>query len=202
MKLYYAPGACSLASHITLRETGLPFEIDKLNVPTKTTASGEDFMQINPKGYVPAIKLDDGSILTEGAVILQYIADQNPGSGLAPKAGTMERYRLQEWLNFIATEIHKSFSPLFNKAASDEVKKSARDLLTKRLAYAEVWLANKPYLMGDSFTVADAYMFVVLSWSSHAGFDLGQFPRINEYMGRIAARPAVQSAMKAEGLIQ
>lgn len=202
MKLYYAPGACSLASHIALHESGLPFEIDKLNVPTKTTASGEDFMQINPKGYVPAIKLDDGSILTEGAVILQYIADRNPGSSLAPKAGTMERYRLQEWLNFIATEIHKSFSPLFNKAASDEVKKSARDLLTKRLGYVEAQLANKPYLMGDSFTVADAYMFVVLSWSNHAGFDLGQFSRINEYVARIAARPAVQSAMKAEGLIR
>ena len=122
MKLYYAPGACSLASHIALHESGLPFEIDKLNVPTKTTASGEDYMQINPKGYVPAIRLDDGSILTEGAVILQYIADQSPSAGLAPKAGTMERYRLQEWLNFIATELHKAFGPLFNKAASDESK--------------------------------------------------------------------------------
>jgi glutathione S-transferase len=202
MKLYYAPGACSLASHIALHETGLPFEIDKLNVPTKTTSLGEDFMQINPKGYVPALKLDDGSILTEGAAILQYIADQNPDSGLAPKAGTMERYRLQEWLTFISTEIHKSFSPLFNKAASDEVKNYARDLLTKRIGYVEKQLANKPYLMGDSFTVADAYMFVVVSWSSHVGFDLGKFPRINEYMARIAARPAVQAAMKAEGLIQ
>jgi glutathione S-transferase len=202
MKLYYAPGACSLASHIALHETGLPFEIDKLNVPTKTTSIGEDFMQINPKGYVPAIKLDDGSILTEGAAILQYIADQNPDSGLAPKAGTMERYRLQEWLTFISTEIHKSFSPLFNKASSDEVKNNARDLLTKRIGYVEKQLASKPYLMGDNFTVADAYMFVVVSWSSHVGFDLGQFPRINEYMARIAARPAVQAAMKAEGLIQ
>ena len=202
MKLYYAPGACSLASHIALHETGLPFEIDKLNVPTKTTASGEDFMQINPKGYVPAIRLDDGGILTEGAAILQYIADRKPASGLAPEAGTMARYRLQEWLTFIGTEIHKSFSPLFSKTVSDEVKNHAHKLLAKRLGYVEAQLADKPYLMGDSFTVADAYLFVVASWSNHVGFDLGQFPRIREYMARIAARPATQAAMKAEGLIQ
>ena len=201
MKLYYAPGACSLASHIALQEAGLSFEIDKLDFSTKKTAGGEDFMQVNPKGYVPAIKLDDGSILTEGGAILQYIADQNPTSGLAPKAGTMERYRLQEWLTFIATEIHKSYSPLFNKSTSDEVKNNARMMLAKRLGYVETQLANKPFLMGEQFTVADTYMFVVASWSSHVGFDLGQFPRIKEYMARIAARPAVQAAMKAEGLI-
>jgi glutathione S-transferase len=202
MKLYYAPGACSLASHIALRESGLPFEIDKLNVPTKTTASGEDFMQINPKGYVPAIKLDDGSILTEGVAILQYIADQNPGSGLAPKAGTMERYRLQEWLNFIATELHKTFGQLFNKIAPEESKNNARNLLTRRLDYVEVQLANKPYLMGDGFTVADAYMFVVVNWSGHVGYDLSPFPKIKEYIARIAERPSVRAAMQAEGLIQ
>lgn len=202
MKLYYAPGACSLASHIALHETGLPFELDKLNVPAKTTVSGEHFMQINPKGYVPAIKLDDGSILTEGAVILQYIADQQPNSGLAPKPGTMERYRLQEWLNFIGTEIHKTFSPLFNKATTEEVKTSACNLLAKRLGYVEMQLAHKPYLMGNSFTVADAYMFVVLNWSNHVDFDLSPFPKLKEYMGRIAVRPSVQAAMKAEGLIQ
>jgi len=202
MKLYYSPGACSLASHIILHETGLPFEIDKLNAATKTTASGEDFMQINPKGYVPAIRLDDGSILTEGGAILQYIADQQPASGLAPEAGSMERYRLQEWLTFIGTEIHKTFSPLFNKATTEEAKTNARDLLTKRLAYVETQLANKPYLMGDNFTVADAYMFVVVGWSSHVGFDLSPFPRLKEYIARIAVRPAVQAAMKAEGLIK
>ncbi len=158
MKLYYIPGACSLASHIALRETGLPFETDKLNAPTKTTASGEDFMQVNPKGYVPAVRLDDGSILTEGAAILQYIADQQPNSGLAPKPGTMGRYRLQEWLTFIGTEIHKTFSPLFNKATTEDVKINAHNLLVKRLGYVETQLANKPYLMGASFTVADAYM--------------------------------------------
>jgi len=202
MKLYYAPGACSLASHIALQESGLPFEIDKLNVPSKTTSAGEDYMQINPKGYVPAIRLNDGSVLTEGAVILQYIADQKPDSGLAPKAGTRERYRLQEWLNFIGTEIHKSYGPLFNKTTTDDAKNSARILLSKRLAYVESQLANKPYLMGSSFTVADAYLFVTLSWSDHAGFDLGQFPRIKEYIAKIRIRPAVQAAMRAEGLIQ
>lgn len=202
MKLYYSPGACSLASHIALHETGLPFEIDKVNAATKTTASGEDFMQVNPKGYVPAIRLDDGSILTEGGAILQYIADQQPASGLAPKAGSMERYRLQEWLTFIGTEIHKTFSPLFNKATTEEVKTNARNLLAKRLGYVEAQLANKPYLMGDSFTVADAYMFVVASWSSHVGFDLSPFPRLKEYIARIVVRPSVQVAMKAEGLIQ
>jgi len=201
MKLYYAPGACSLASHIALHETGLPFEIEKVDFATKRTDRGDDFMQINSKGYVPAIKLDDGSVLTEGAAILQYIADQNPDSGLAPEAGTMERYRLQEWLTFIGTEIHKTFSPMFNKAVAEEVKTNARNLLTKRLGYVETQLANKPYLMGDSFTVADAYMFVVVNWSSHVDFDLAQFPRIKEYLARIAVRPTVQAAMKAEGLI-
>lgn len=200
MKLYYSPGTCSLASHIALYETGLPFEIDRLIKTTKMTVGGEDFMQINPKGYVPTIKLDDGSILTEGAAVLQYIADQKPDSGLAPKAGTMERYRLQEWLTFISSEIHKSFSPLFNKDASEDVKNYARNMLSKRLVYAETQLANKPYLMGDHFTVADAYFFVVMGWSNHVGYDLSPFPRIQEYLARIAARPAVQAAMKAEGL--
>lgn len=202
MKLYYSPGACSLASHIALYETGLPFETDQIIKTTKMTTGGEDFMQINPKGYVPAIKLDDGSILTEGAAVLQYIADQKPGSGLAPKAGTMERYRLQEWLTYISSEIHKSFSPMFSKDAAEEVKSYARNMLGKRLGYAETQLANKPYLMGDHFTVADAYLFVVVSWSKHVSFDLSPFPKIKEYLARIAARPAVQAAMKAEGLIQ
>lgn len=202
MKLYYSPGACSLASHIALYETGLPFEIDRLIKTTKMTAGGEDFMQLNPKGYVPAIKLDDGSVLTEGAAVLQYIADQKPGSGLAPKAGTMERYRLQEWLTFISSEIHKSFSPFFNKDATENVKTIARNNLTRRLGHVEAQLANKPYLMGDHFTVADAYLFVVVNWSNIVGFDLNPFPKLKEYMARVAARPAVQAAMKAEGLLK
>lgn len=202
MKLYYSPGACSLASHIALYETGLPFEIDRLIKTTKMTVGGEDFMKINPKGYVPTIKLDDGSILTEGAAVLQYIADQKPDSGLAPKCGTMERYHLQEWLTFISSEIHKSFSPFFNKDAPEETKNIARNNLNKRLPHVETQLSNTPYLMGDRFTVADAYLFVVVGWSKHAGFDLGPFPKIQEYMARVAARPAVQAAMKAEGLIK
>jgi len=145
-------------------------------------------------------KLDDGSILTEGAVILQYIADQNPNSGLAPKAGAMERYRLQEWLNFIGSEIHKSFSPLFNKSAPEVYKNIVRDLLIKRLSFIETQLANKPYLMGDNFTVADAYLFVVLRWSESVSFNLDQFQNIKDYVARISLRPSVQAAMKAEGL--
>lgn len=201
MKLYYSPGACSLASHISLYETGLPFEIDRLIRTTKMTVGGENYMQVNTKGYVPTIKLDDGRVLTESAAVLQYIADQKPDSGLAPKAGTMERYRLQEWLTFISSEIHKSFSPLFNKEAAEEVKSYARNMLGKRLPYAETQLANKPYLMGDHFTVADAYFFVVMNWSKIVGFDLTPFPHIKEFLARIAARPAVQAAMKAEGLL-
>ncbi|MEQ1589283.1 MAG: glutathione transferase GstA [Gallionella sp.] len=201
MKLYYAPGTCALASHIALEESGQPFTIDKLNVPTKTTASGEDFMQINPKGYVPVVKLDDGNILTEGAVILQYIADQNPSSNLAPAQGTMARYRLQEWLNFIGSEVHKTYSPMFNKAVSEDYKIVARNLLAKRLSYVEAQLASKSYLMGDTFTIADAYLFTVLRWSERVSFDLNPFPNIQGYLARIAARPSVQAAMKAEGLI-
>jgi glutathione S-transferase len=202
MKLYYSPGACSLASHIALHETGLPFEIEKVDFATKKTASGEDFNLINPKSYVPAIRLDDGSILTEGGAVLQYIADLQPDSGLAPKAGTMERYRLQEWLTFIGTEIHKTFSPLFNKTAAEEVKTNARNLLGKRLGYVETQLQNKPYLMGEQFSVADAYLFTVMRWSNFTGLDLTPFPRLREYMARVGARPKVQAAMQAEGLKQ
>lgn len=202
MKLYYSPGACSLASHIALYETGLPFEIDRLIKTTKMTIGGENFMQVNPKGYVPALRLEDGSVLTEGAAVLQYIADQKPDAGLAPEAGTMERYRLQEWLTFISSELHKSFSPFFIKDTTEETKVNLRNLLTKRLSYVETQLVNKPYLMGDHFTVADAYLFVVVGWSNHVGFDLSPFPRINDYLVRIAARPAVQAAMKAEGLLK
>jgi len=202
MKLYYAPGACSLASHIALQETGLPFEIDKLNTATMTTVSGADFVKINPKGYVPTLAMNDGSILTEGSAILQYIADQNPDAGLSPKAGTMERYRLQEWLNYIATEIHKSYSPLFSKTTPEETRINMQNLLSRRVGFVEAHLVNKPYLMGEGFTVADAYLFVVLNWSGRVGFELSPFPRVSEYLARIASRPCVIKAMKAEGLIQ
>ena len=200
MKLYYSPGACSLASHIALQETGLAYEIEKVDFATKRTATGEDFNQINPKSYVPTIKLDDGSILTEGPAILQYIADQRPEAKLAPRAGTMERYRLQEWLTFIGTEIHKAFSPLFNKAASDEVKTNSHDRIAKRLGYVETQLQDKPYLLGDNFSVADAYLFTVARWSAFTGIDLTPFPKLRDYLTRVGARPAVQAAMQAEGL--
>jgi glutathione S-transferase len=201
MKLHYSPGACSLASHIALHESGLPFAIDKFNRDTRTTSTGVDFLKINPKSYVPAIELDDGNILTEGAVILQYIADQSPASNLAPKAGTLERYRLQEWLTFIGTEVHKSYSPLFNPNAAEEVKSYVRNALVPRLAYVEAQLANNDYLMGSGFSVADAYLFVVLNWSKRVGVELGAYPNIQNYMARVAMRPAVQAAMKAEGLL-
>jgi glutathione S-transferase len=202
MKLYFASGSCSQASHIVLHESGLPFETEKLIPSTMKTESGVDFVEINPKGYVPTLKMDDGNILTEGAVILQYIADQNPGSGLAPKAGTLERYRLQEWLNYIATEIHKAYSPLFNKAFPDEVKTSFRNQLTRRLGLVETQLSKTQYLIGNTFTVCDAYLFVVLGWSSRVGFDLNQFPKITEYISRIKTRPSVIAALRAEGLTQ
>ena len=200
MKLYYLPGACSLASHIALQETKLPFDIDKLTAATMTTSNGTDFTKINAKGYVPTLELNDGSILTEGSAVLQYIADQSPNSGLAPKSGTTERYRLQEWLNYIATEIHKSYSPLFSKTTPEETKTTVRNTLTKRLGFVEAQLAYKPYLMGENFTVADAYLYVVLNWSGRVGFDLGQFPKISEYVARLSVRPSVVAAMKAEGL--
>lgn len=201
MKLYYIPGACSMASHIALQKSRLPFETDMLNTATKMTASGEDYTQVNPKGYVPAIRLDDGSVLTEGVAVLQYIADQNPASCLAPAAGTMERYRLQEWLTFIATELHKTYGPLFRKNLPAEVKQHAHELLASRLGYVETQLAGKAYLMGDTFTVADAYMFVIVRWSGSVGFDLAPFPRIKAYLDRIAALPFVQAVMQDEGLI-
>ena len=201
MKLYYLPGACSLASHIALQETKLPFDIDKLTAATMTTSNGTDFTKINAKGYVPTLELNDGSILTEGSAVLQYIADQSPNSGLAPKAGTTERYRLQEWLNYIATEIHKSYSPLFSKTTPEETKTTVRNTLAKRLGFVEEQLAYKPYLMGENFTVADAYLYVVLNWSGRVGFDLGQFPKISEYVARLSVRPSVVAAMKAEGLL-
>ncbi|MCL2523037.1 MAG: glutathione transferase GstA [Betaproteobacteria bacterium] len=200
MKLYYFPGACSLASHIALRESGMPFEIDKLDLATRKTASGEDYPQINPKGYVPALRLDDGSILTEGPAILQYVADRKPDMQLAPTAGTMGRYRLQEWLTYIGTEIHKSFGPLFG-TPSPEVHEQAVTQLHRRFAYADAWLADKDYLVGGRYSVADIYLFVVSGWGGHVGFDMSPFPNVQKHSARIAARPAVQAALKAEGLI-
>jgi len=202
MKLYYFSGACSQASDISLREAGLKFDLVKIDRHTKKTADGRDFNEINPKGYVPALELDNGQVLTENVAVLQYIADRNPASKLAPAFGTMERYRLMEWLSFINSEIHKNFGPLFYPTATEDVKKFARDNLTKRLGWLESALGSKNFLMGDTFTVADAYLFVVLGWSSHAGIDLGQWPNLKRFHERVGARPSVTAALRGEGLLK
>lgn len=201
-KLYYSPGACSLSPHIALREAGLPFDLVLASTKTKKLADGTDFNTVNSKGYVPLLELDDGQRLSEGPVIVQYIADQAPASQLAPAAGTMARYRLMEWLNFITSELHKGFSPLFNPAMPEEAKVLARAKLVERLTWVNGQLAGKSFLMGDTFSVADAYLFTVAGWAKYVGVDISGLAELGAYLGRIAARPAVQAAMKAEGLIQ
>ena len=198
MKLYFSPGACSLASHIALREAGSEFQTEKVDLRTHKTAGGVDFYTINPKGYVPALQLDDGSVLTEGPAILQYIADQKPASRLAPAAGTMERYRLQEWLNFIGSELHKSFSPLFNPATPEDMRKATRERLEKRLDFVAGHLAGRSYLLGEQFSVADAYLFTVLSWTQGVGIDRAKWPVVDAYYKRVGERRAVQAAREAE----
>lgn len=200
MKLYYTPGACSLAPHIALRETGATFHLEQVDLAKKQTAGGEDFTRINPKGYVPTLRLDDGEILTEVAVILQYVADRKPESGLAPAAGTMERYRLMEWLNFISSEVHKQFGPFFNPRIPPDWKANQLAVLGRRFDYLSERLDGRPYLMGDKFSVADAYLYTVLTWSGHVGLDMGKWPTLKAYMARVAERPAVREALEAEGL--
>jgi len=200
MQLYYSPGACSLASHITLREAGLPVELKKADTKTKKLEDGSDYFAVNSKGSVPALRLDDGQVLTEGPAILQYLADQKPESKLAPKAGTLERYRLLEWLNFITSEVHKSFSPLFNPAADAAVKQYTTQNIEKKFDWINKQLAGKQYLTGDQFTIADAYLFVVVNWSNFVGIDLGRWPALKAFQDRVAARPKVQEALAAEGL--
>lgn len=200
IKLYYSPGACSLSPHIVLREAGVPFEIEKVNLKTKKTDAGIDYDTINPKSYVPALVMNNGELLTEGPAIVQYVADLAPEKKLAPPAGTLERYRLQEWLNYISTEIHKSFSTLFNPEATEDIKGAARARLGKRFGFAASALEGKNYLLGDTFTAADAYFFTMLRWTHYTGIDLSAWPALREYFNRVAARPAVISAIKAEGL--
>lgn len=201
MKLYYTPGACSMAPHIALREAGLGFDLEKVDLMGKKTETGADFTAINPKGYVPALKLDNGELLTEAGVILQYIADQKPASGLAPAAGTLPRYRLMEMLNFISTEIHKNFGPLFRPDSTEDAKKAAQENINKRFDYINQQLAGKQYLLGDTFTVADCYFGTVLGWCQHLKMDLSGWPNIGAYAGRVMGRPAVQATLKAEGLM-
>jgi glutathione S-transferase len=199
MKLYYSPGACSLASHITLEEAGLAYETVRVDLETKKTADGNDYLAINEKGYVPTLVLDNGGILTENTVVLTYIADQDPGGRLAPAHGTFARYRFAEWLNFIATEIHKGFGPLWNAKYPDSVKDLARKTLAKRFDYIAKRLDSTPFLMGSDYTAADAYLFTVANWSHRAKIDLAPWPSLTDFMARVGARPAVQRAMKAEG---
>jgi glutathione S-transferase len=199
MKLYFAPGACSLSPHIVALEAGIPITLEKVDLKTHKTESGEDFYTVNPKGYVPALKLDDGRFLTEGPAIVQYLADQKPASKLAPANGTFERYKLQEWLGFINSEIHKNFSPLFG-AASDEVKADAKAKIAKRFDYVDGELAGKQFLFGNDFTVADAYLFVMLTWAHHLKIALPA--NLSAFFGRVAQRPKVHQAMKDEGLVK
>jgi glutathione S-transferase len=202
MKLYFSPGACSLSPHIALREAGLPFELARVDLGKHQLEDGSDFAKVNPKGYVPVLQLDDGSLLTEGPAIVQYIADRKPDAKLAPAQGTLARYHLMEWLNYISTEIHKMFSPLFNPQAADPVKSFARAALEQRFNYLSQELASRPHLMGQSFSVADGYLFTVLGWTKWAGIDLTRWPVLEAYVARVGARPAVQAALRAEGLLK
>ncbi|MBM5812221.1 MAG: glutathione transferase GstA [Gammaproteobacteria bacterium] len=200
MKLYLKAGACSLAPHVVLEEAGLAYDTQAVDLRTRQMDGGGDFTQINAKGYIPALRLDDGELLTEVPAILQYLADLVPQKKLAPPNGSRARYRLQEWLTFIGTELHKSFIPFFFPGASDEWKKFGRANLERRLAWTNGQLAGRAYLLGEEFSVADAYLFTVLSWTKFIPLDLGQWPNLAAYQQRVAARPAVQAALKAEGL--
>ena len=202
MKLYYSPGACSLSPHIALKESGLAFEA--VAAPTKThkLPDGTDYYSINPLGYVPLLELDDGTRLREGPAIVQYVADQVPDKKLAPANGTLARYQLQSWLTFVGTELHKNFGPLFNPATPDDFKAATKDRIAGRLKWVDGELTGKQYLMGDSFTVADGYLFTVTNWAAHTGVDLSPYSNLLAYRARVAARPAVIEAMKAEGLIK
>ena len=200
MKLYFAPGACSLSPDIVLREAGLNFELEQVDLRTKKTKSGADFLKVNPKGQVPVLLTDDGKTLTEGPAIVQYIADQKPEAKLAPPCGSFDRSRLQEWLNFITSELHKSFSPLFAPNTPEEYKTIVKENLAKRFSVLDAHFADNEYLMGSRFSVADAYAFVVISWAKPMKIDLAKWKNLTTYLDRIAARPKVQEAMKAEGL--
>jgi glutathione S-transferase len=201
MKLFYHPGACSLSPHIVAREAGIDLTLENVDLQKKVTAGGLDFWKINPKGYVPALQLDSGDILTEGPAIIQYLADQKPATNLAPAAGTLERYRLQEMLTYLNSEIHKSYSPLFNPAVTPAERESKIEYLYKRYALIEQQLASRKFLLGDQFTVADAYLFTLTSWADPLKIDLSRFPKLQAFQKTVFARPAVQTALREEGLI-
>lgn len=201
MKLFYAPGACSLSPHIVLNELDLPYTVEKVDLKNHTTASGADFYTINAKGYVPALQLDNGEVLTEGPAIVQYLADQKPQVDLLPPAGSLERARVQEWLNFIGTELHKTLGALFNPSISAEAKAKTIDTFGKRLGIVEKALQGKDFLTGKSFSVADAYLFTIVNWAPKLNIDISPWPTVAEFQKRVAGRPAVQKTLKAEGLV-
>jgi len=200
MKLFYAPGACSHAPHILLREAGLDFTIEKVDLATKKTETGADFRTVNPHGYVPALQLDNGAVVTEVAVINQYIADRVPAKKLAPANGTPERYTLQSWLNFISSEVHKQLGAMFNPAVPEEYKAIVKEKLATRFETINAHLSKQAFLLGESFTAPDAYLYTVLNWAKYFAIDLAKWPAIKSFMERVAARPSAQAAAKAEGL--
>ena len=202
MKLYYSPGACSLSPHIALKEAGLPFDLVRVDLKAKKLEDGSDYLGVNPKGQVPALGMDNGDLLTEGPVIVQMIADKVPEKNLAPPTGSAERYKLQEWLNFIGTELHKSFGPLFQPVLSDDTKQFFKDRLMGKFKYIDAALAGKDYLMGTHFTVPDAYLFTMLAWADRMKIDLSGFKNLMAYKARVAARPKVKEALEAEGLLK
>jgi glutathione S-transferase len=200
MKLYYAPGACSLAAHIVADEADLRLQLEKVDLKSHTTENGQDYYSINPKGYVPAIQLDDGSMLTENIAVLNYLADKMAHKLHTPAAGTMEHYHLEEWLGFINSELHKSFAPLFHEAP-DEAKREAKEKILQRLAYVDKQLGDKPFLMGECFTVADAYLYVMLTWARKMKLDLSRYKRLTACFARMSRRDSVKRAFKEEGLL-
>ena len=202
MRLYYSPGACSLSPHIALEEAGLAYDAIKVDLKAKKTEKGDDYLPVNPKGKVPFLIIDGGEGLSEGAAIVQYIADKAPGSKLAPAHGTIERYRLQEWLNYIASELHKGFSPLFNPANPDEVKDAAKAHIVKQFAYVDGKLTGRDYLMGSAFSVADGYLFTILRWADGKQIDISSLKNLSAYKARVADRPKVKATLLAEGLIK
>ena len=202
MKLYFSPGACSLSPHIVAQEAGIPLTLVKVDLASKKTAGGDDFWKINPKGYVPALELDNGEVLTEGSAIVQYLADQKPERKLAQSNGTLDRYRVQEMLGYINSELHKSFSPLFNPNTTPEVRKEREEYLRKRFKLINERLAHQPYLFGEQFSVADAYLFTVTNWANFVKLDLSEFANLTAFQARVAARPAVQQTLVDEGLRQ
>ncbi|WP_170479986.1 glutathione transferase GstA [Ruegeria arenilitoris] len=202
MELFYTPGVCSLSPHIVLREVGAEFDLTQVNLAEKTTDKGGDYKEVNPRGYVPALRVSTGDVITEGSAIIQYLADQFPESGLAPAAGTIERAKLHSALNFVAAEVHKSFAPLFDASSTDELKEAAQKKVVSRFDMAEdMFKDGREYLMGSKFSIVDAYLFTVSTWLQMVGIDINQWPNVSKFADRIRNRPSVQAAMKAEGLI-